>query len=44
MSKFFIKKVESKKELKISQKIREIVFVDEQKVSKQIEFDGLDHF
>ena len=38
-----IKKVESKKELNISQKIREKVFCDEQKVSKQIEFDGLDH-
>ena len=42
MSKLIIKKVESEKELKISQKIREIVFCDEQKVSKQIEFDGLD--
>ena len=42
MSKVIIKKVESEKELKISQKIREIVFCDEQKVSKQIEFDGLD--
>ena len=38
-----IKKVESKKELNISQKIREKVFCDEQQVSKQIEFDGLDH-
>ena len=42
MSKLIIKKVESEKELNISQKIREIVFCDEQKVSKQIEFDGLD--
>ena len=42
MSKVIIKKVDSKKELKISQKIREIVFCDEQKVSKEIEFDGLD--
>ncbi len=43
MSDILIKKVGSKKELKISQNIREIVFCDEQKVSKQIEFDGLDH-
>mgnify|MGYP001380307447 CR=1 FL=1 len=42
MSKVKIKKVEGKKELKISQRIREIVFCDEQKVSKEIEFDGLD--
>ena len=42
MSKLIIKKVRSEKELKISQKIREIVFCDEQKVSKQTEFDGLD--
>ncbi len=42
MSKLIIKKIESEKELNISQKIREIVFCDEQKVSKQIEFDGLD--
>ena len=42
MSKFIIKKIESEKELNFSQKIREIVFCDEQKVSKEIEFDGLD--
>jgi Predicted acyltransferase len=42
MSKFIIKKIESEKELNLSQKIREIVFCDEQKVSKEIEFDGLD--
>ncbi len=42
MSKIIIKIVESEKELNISQQIRKIVFCDEQKVSKQIEFDGLD--
>ncbi len=42
MAKVTIKKVKNKKQLKISQQIREIVFCDEQKVSKEIEFDGLD--
>ena len=43
MSKLIIKKVESEKELNISQKIREIVFCDEQKVDEKEEFDGLDN-
>ena len=34
--------VSNNKKLKISQKIREVVFCEEQKVSKNIEFDGLD--
>ena len=34
--------VTNNKELEISQKIREVVFCEEQKVSKNIEFDGLD--
>tara|TARA_B100002052_G_scaffold205340_1_gene187656 strand:- start:218 stop:664 length:447 start_codon:yes stop_codon:yes gene_type:complete len=34
--------VSNNKELEISQKIREVVFCEEQKVSKNIEFDGLD--
>ncbi len=42
MSEIKVLQVASKKELNISRKIREIVFCDEQKVSKQIEFDGLD--
>ncbi len=42
MPKLTIKKVENENDLKIAQHIREIVFCDEQKVSKEIEFDGLD--
>ena len=42
MSDIIIRKILNKKELLISQKIREIVFCEEQKVAREIEFDGLD--
>ncbi len=43
MSNPIVKKVKTKRELLISQKIRRIVFCNEQKVSKYVEFDGLDY-
>ena len=36
-------KINSSKDLKISYKIRKIVFCEEQKISEKIEFDNLDH-
>ena len=43
MHKFIFKKVSSKDEMDISYAIRTKVFCEEQKISKEIEFDNLDH-
>ena len=43
MHKFIFKKVNSKEEMDISYAIRTKVFCEEQKISKEIEFDNLDH-
>ena len=43
MHKFIFKKVSSKEEMDISYAIRTKVFCEEQKISKEIEFDNLDH-
>ena len=43
MHKFIFKKVSSKEEMDKSYAIRTKVFCEEQKISKEIEFDNLDH-
>ena len=43
MHNFIFKKVSSKEEMKKSFAIRTKVFCEEQKISKEIEFDNLDH-
>jgi predicted GNAT family N-acyltransferase len=43
MTELKFKKVKSKSEMEISFRIRNLVFCDEQKISKEIEFDNLDH-
>ena len=43
MTKLKFKKVKTKSEMEISFRIRKSVFCDEQKISKEIEFDNLDH-
>ena len=43
MHNFIFKKVSSKEEMEKSYAIRNKVFCDEQKISKEIEFDNLDH-
>ncbi len=43
MYKFIFKKVSSKEEMDESYAIRTKVFCEEQKISKKIEFDNLDH-
>ena len=43
MNDFIFKKVSSKKEMDKSYAIRTKVFCEEQKISKEIEFDNLDH-
>ena len=43
MHNFIFKKVSSKKEMDKSYAIRTKVFCEEQKISKEIEFDNLDH-
>ena len=43
MHNFMFKKVSSKKEMEKSYAIRTKVFCEEQKISKEIEFDNLDH-
>ena len=43
MTELKFKKVKTKSEMEISFRIRNIVFCDEQKISKEIEFDNLDH-
>ena len=43
MRKFTFKKVSSKEEMDQSHAIRTKVFCEEQKISKEIEFDNLDH-
>ena len=44
MKEFKFKTIKTKSELEISFRIRTLVFCDEQKISKEIEFDNLDHF
>ena len=44
MTELKFKKIKTKSELEISFRIRTLVFCDEQKISKEIEFDNLDHF
>ena len=44
MHNFIFKKVSSKEEMEKSYSIRTKVFCEEQKISKEIEFDNLDHF
>ncbi len=44
MNNFVFKKVSSKEEMDKSYAIRTKVFCEEQKISKEIEFDNLDHF
>ena len=43
MHNFIFKKVSSKEEMEKSYAIRTKVFCDEQKISKEVEFDNLDH-
>ena len=43
MHNFMFKKVSSKEEMEKSYAIRTKVFCEEQKISKEIEFDNLDH-
>ena len=43
MKEFKFKTIKTKSELEISFRIRTLVFCDEQKISKEIEFDNLDH-
>ena len=43
MTELKFKKVKTKNEMEISFRIRNLVFCDEQKISKEIEFDNLDH-
>ena len=43
MTELKFKKIKTKSELEISFRIRTLVFCDEQKISKEIEFDNLDH-
>lgn len=43
MHNFMFKKVSSKEEMEKSYAIRKKVFCEEQKISKEIEFDNLDH-
>ena len=43
MHNFIFKKVSSKEEMEKSYAIRNKVFCEEQKISKEIEFDNLDH-
>ena len=43
MQNFMFKKVSSKEEMEKSYAIRKKVFCEEQKISKKIEFDNLDH-
>ena len=43
MTKLKFKKVKTKSEMEICFRIRNLVFCDEQKISKEIEFDNLDH-
>ena len=43
MNNFMFKKVSSKEEMEKSYAIRTKVFCEEQKISKEIEFDNLDH-
>ena len=43
MHNFIFKKVSSKEEMEKSYAIRTKVFCEEQKISKEIEFDNLDH-
>ena len=43
MTEFKFKTIKTKSELEISFRIRTLVFCDEQKISKEIEFDNLDH-
>ena len=43
MHNFIIKKVSSKEEMEKSYALRNKVFCEEQKISKEIEFDNLDH-
>ncbi len=43
MHNFMFKKVSSKEEMEKSYAIRKKVFCEEQKISKKIEFDNLDH-
>ena len=43
MRNFIVKKVSSKEEMDQSYAIRTKVFCEEQKISKEIEFDNLDH-
>ena len=43
MTELKFKKVKTKSEMEISFRIRNLVFCDEQKISKEIEFDNLDH-
>jgi len=43
MTELKFKKVKSKSEMEISFRIRNLVFCEEQKISKEIEFDNLDH-
>lgn len=44
MKEFKFKTIKTKSELEISFRIRTLVFCDEQKISKEIEFDNLDQF
>ena len=44
MTEFKFKTIKTKSELEISFRIRTLVFCDEQKISKEIEFDNFDHF
>ena len=44
MYNFIFKKVSSKEEMEKSYAIRNKVFCEEQNISKEIEFDNLDHF
>ena len=43
MTELKFKKIKTKSEMEISFRIRKSVFCDEQKISKEIEFDNLDH-
>ena len=43
MTELKFKKVKTKNEMEISFRIRNLVFCEEQKISKEIEFDNLDH-
>ena len=44
MLKIIVNKIENKSDKKKAFEIRNLVFCKEQKVSKKIEFDGLDEF